>query len=653
MTYLEPENLIRAKKLANEGKFEEVFHILRNFEKGGKKSYYELVSWHLLKCNILSQQYSYKELNELAEQTYKESVGLGKSLLSIDALYYWALALILSGNLEEAEKIITQGEELFKILPKEQKKDYKQREAHLMLLKGRFFFRNNPNLALEYLEQCQALLEEFGDKYDVAISLLIIARIFMIYKGELDHAFDYIEHALTIGKESNTKFIIAWSLFEKALFYSFKGELDRNITFYEQSLTLFKELNNKWFIPAIFNNLGETYRLKGDVERALGFSEQSVAGFMDLGISSFIINAYDYLIQTLIEKGDLGKAQVNLDQLEQMIDEINNEKVKEELNLMYLLDKAILLKKSSRVRNRGIAEELLKQVLKEDTRYEGKVRALPHLCELLLTELQTTGDIEILNEINEYITQLFNITEKTHSYWVLGDTYLLQAKLALVALNLKKARRLLSKGQQIAEEYGLKLLAMKISNEHDKLLKKLDLWENLKEKEVTLAERLELSRLNEQLGVMVQKRLIDVPELLDEDPMLLLVVSEGGRPIFSQSFVEDQVFEDHLFGGFFTAINSFINEKFSEGLDRASFGEHTLLMHSISPFLMCYVYKGQSYSAQQRIKYFIDELQDDKDTWQTFKEFYRLNKEIQIKDIPSLEPLITRIFIEKSIPLII
>jgi hypothetical protein len=259
----------------------------------------------------------------------------------------------------------------------------------------------------------------------------------------------------------------------------------------------------------------------------------------------------------------------------------------------------------------------------------------------------------VLDELNQFLGQLLELAEKSHSYWILCETYLLQAKLALISLDLKEARRLLTQGQWIAERYGIKLLAIKISNEHDEFLKQLNMWENLKESSSSLKERMEFARLDEQMENMVRRRPLEISPLSNEEPVFLLIVSEGGKPIFSQSFEEDQSFEGYLFGGFFTAINSFISEKFSEGLDRASFGEHTLLMNSISPFLMCYVYKGQSYSAQQRIRYFIEELQDDKDAWQTFREFYMLNKEVQIKDIPSLEPLITKIFIDKSVPLIV
>jgi tetratricopeptide (TPR) repeat protein len=653
LTYLEPKELIRAKQLINEGKFDEVLQLMKNFEKRGDRSRNDLVSWHLLKCDILSQQGLHKELFQLAEQTYKDSLGLGKSLLSVDALYYWALASMRSRNREKAEEIIKQGEELLKTLTHELPKDYKQREASIAFFKGLLHnpitvAKVDPDMALEHFEHCLALQEEYGYKYKVAETLLMIGWILSLYKGDLDHAFEYIERGLTLAKQSNRKFTIAWSLFTKAMCYYFKGELDRSIMLNEQSLVLFKEINNKYYIANVLNNLAENYRMKGEIERALECAEQSVSQFVEYGILKITANAYDYLIQILIEKGDLERAQENLDQLEQMKNELNDKQI----NLMYLFNKAIFLKMSSRVLNRGEAEKILRQILEnKDSSYEVKVRTLLNLCGLLLTELRMTNDLEVLDELNQFINQLLEITEKTHSYWILGETYLLQAKLALISLNLKETRRFLTQAQQIAESFGLKLLAIKISNEHDELLKQLNMWENLKESTSSLKERMEFTRLNEQMENMIRKRAIEVPVPSNERPVFLLIVSEGGRPIFSQSFEEDQNFEDYLFGGFFTAINSFINEKFSEGLDRASFGEHTLLMNSVSPFFICYLFKGQSYLAQQRVRYFIDKIQNDEPVWQIFKDFHNLNREIELKDIPSLEPLINEIFIDKTIPL--
>lgn len=84
-------------------------------------------------------------------------------------------------------------------------------------------------------------------------------------------------------------------------------------------------------------------------------------------------------------------------------------------------------------------------------------------------------------------------------------------------------------------------------------------------------------------------------------------------------------------------------------IDRAVFGEHTLLMNSSSPFFICYLFKGQSYTAQHRIGIFINKIQSESDVWETFDQFYRTNKEVQYKDVPSLKSLINDIFIDRTI----
>jgi hypothetical protein len=331
------------------------------------------------------------------------------------------------------------------------------------------------------------------------------------------------------------------------------------------------------------------------------------------------------------------------------LEQLNSQLKDKQFNLMYLFDKAILLKTSPRISNKGKAEEILKGILEEeDTTYELVIRALLNLCELLLTELRITNDLEVLDELNQFIARLLDIAEKSHSYSILCETLLIQAKLALISLNLEKAQRLLTQGQKIAEKYGLDLLAKKISNEHDDLLKQLEMWEKLKKSKAPLAERLELSRLNEQMENMLRKRVIEPDEIKEEESVVILIISRGGTPIFSQSFEEGWSFQDHLFGGFLSAINSFSGEMFSQGLDRAIFGEYTILMNAISPFIICYLFKGQSFLAQQRMKQFRDTLQTDKKMWESIKKYYQAHRLIQEEDIPSLDLLVNKVFIERA-----
>jgi len=129
---------------------------------------------------------------------------------------------------------------------------------------------------------------------------------------------------------------------------------------------------------------------------------------------------------------------------------------------------------------------------------------------------------------------------------------------------------------------------------------------------------------------------------------MLLILTEGGTLLFSKKFMEDFSFEDDILGGFLTSINYFISEVFSEGLDRAVFGQYTLLMMPIQPFLACYIFKGDSYFAHHKIKNFLDSIQKDTFIWKYLEEIFQKSKSVQLNDIPSLKSLVTEIFVEKK-----
>ncbi|MFX1280265.1 MAG: tetratricopeptide repeat protein [Promethearchaeota archaeon] len=654
MTYIEPTGLILARQLIDEGKLDEAFTLLNNYQQKEGLDHQDKTSCHLLQCQILFWQGKLKELIKRTEDMYKESKDNEINLSNVDNLLIMTHALVRIDRFDKASDLIKQGEELLNQIPQKLTKAYKQREAYLAFIKGYYYnWKRNPDdadLALKYLGNSLVIREELGIQQEISESLKQIAWNLLIFKGEMDRALKYAKQSLSLAKESRKKYYIASSFHVLGLIYASLGDYDSCIEVNEKGLELFKELNNNYGMTLILNNLSSDYKMKGDMDHALDCIEQAMRLNRDLGALRTLVVNHDFLIQILIEKGDLERAQQSLNDFKRL----NTQLKSKSLGLWYLIDKALLLKASFNTHDRRKAEEIFVQLLETgDLTHDASYTVLINLCELLLNELRTTNELSVLDKLNQFLGQLLMLAEESHSYWIMGETYLLLAKLALLSLDLKEARRLLTQGQQIAEKYGIKLLAMKISNEHDDLLKQLKMWENLKESSSSLKERMDFAQLNEQMENIVRRRALKAQTPSEEEPIFLLIVSEGGKPIFSQSFGDDQSFQDYIYGGFFTAINSFIIEKFSEGLDRATFGDHTLLMNSVSPFLMCYVYKGQSYAAEQRIRYFIEELQDDKDIWQTFKDFYRLNKEIQIEDIPSLELLISNIFIDKSVPQIV
>ncbi|MHA1535827.1 MAG: tetratricopeptide repeat protein [Promethearchaeota archaeon] len=641
-----PQELILAKRLIDECKYDEADQLIKNFEEKGGHTLYDTVLCHLLNCELLLSQGLYKDVVKLAEQTYKESLGLGKNFLSVDILLIMANAQIWFFQSDKLHDIIKQGEELLKTLTHELPTEYKQREAYIAFLKGWFYITiKDADQAIKQFELSISWREELGAKAEIAFSLVGISFVFIELKGNYDGALKYSERGMTVAEESGNKYCIGYCLKNMAIVYSLKGELDRSIMLYEQSLTIFNDLNNKDMVSSILNPLGSTYRMRGKFDRALECIEQAMAINRDIGRLRAQAVGYINLIQILIDKGDHERAQQYLHDLEELNNQLKNKK----FNFWYLYEKALLLKKSPRTRNWAKAEEIFRQILEEvDLDYELIIQTLLSLCELLLIELRITNDSEVLDELNQFITRLLDLSNKSHSFWVLGETYLLQAKLSLISLNLEGARKLLTQGQEIAEKYGLDLLAKKISNEHDELLKQLEMWEKLKETKAPLAERMKLSRLNEQMDNMLRKRAVEPEEIKEEESVVILIISTGGTPIFSQSFAEGWAFQDHLFGGFLSAINSFSGEIFSQGLDRAIFGEYTILMNAVSPFIVCYLFKGQSFLAQKRMKKFITTLQTEKKIWEPIEKYYKAHQLIQEADIPSLDLLVNETFIERE-----
>ena len=510
-----PEDYSRIKQLINEGKNDEALQLIDKFKEKGEYSLHDISIYNLLKCEILYQQGLYIDLFKLAEQIYQGSLGLEDKLLSLDALFIMAEAFIWFGETNKAEEIIKQAEEHLKIIPQELKKARKQREAHLFFVKGFFYTRlkNEPDLAMEHLEHSIELGKEFNAELEVARSFAVMTWALSTLKGELDHALKVLEETETFVVKINNKYGIAAVFLYKATIFSQKGELDRSIEIFEQSLKLFKELNNKPFIANVFNRMSDTYLKKGDLDRALGYIEQSLAINKELGSIKNTVDNYQFLIQILIEKKDMERAQQALHDFEQL----NNQLKDKHVNLLYLFNKAILLKTSPRAPKRGEAEEILKQILRdEDITYELAILTLLNLCELLLIELQMLNDLEILKDIESHIAQLINIAETSHSYILLAEIYYLKAELALLTLDVKKARRFLTQAQRIAERWNFVQLATKISSEHDRLRNQTSMWEQLKESDISLAERIKLAGLDKQMNQLLQKGLTLTSQVKEE-----------------------------------------------------------------------------------------------------------------------------------------
>jgi tetratricopeptide (TPR) repeat protein len=393
-------------------------------------------------------------------------------------------------------------------------------------------------------------------------------------------------------------------------------------------------------IAAAHTQIGNIYRGKGDFSRALGHLERGLTIREELGINLTTSTTLVNLIGLAVDMGDLELAQQYFNRLKQL----NEQEESKWINSCFRLSSATLLKTSTRAKNRVKAEEILREIIEEEG-VLNKIGALLELCDLLLVELRITNDAEVLKEIKTNLNRLLEFSEKTNSFWFLAETYLLQAKVALITFDMNEARRFLTRAQEIAEKYGLNLIAMKISSEHDELLKQLDMWEKLKKSKAPLAERMELSRLNDQMEGMVKRRVGKITKLKAEQPVLFTVMSKDGKILLSNPFTADLTIDNAYFSEFLSSCNTFCDQILSESFDRVKFGQHTVLITAVNSFSICYMFQGQSYSARQKLLHFSEAVKKEPDIMKILQEASNKNIEIRVNETASLEELIYESFL--------
>ncbi|NVM56414.1 MAG: tetratricopeptide repeat protein, partial [Candidatus Helarchaeota archaeon] len=467
-------------------------------------------------------------------------------------------ALTFLGRLDKVINLIAKADVLFKKIIGKNSNEFIKREASINYVKSGIYFQiGEIDKFIETAEQSLKLQEKLGNKHGIARSLLFFEyRSF--FTGEWEQVLESYNKCLNLEGEG-FNYNISRIMRGFGRIYMFKGELDYALDYFKKSLALSKELSSKLGIANSLNYLGAIYHLQGDFNSAIEYYKQSLVLFEDLDNDMLIVQINSSLFELAIDMKDQQNAQLYLNRLKDYKD------IGKFYNALYRSGKALLLKLSLRAINRGKAEEIFKELVDEEgILHESKELALVNICDLLLIELRNTGDLELLDEFQNYLTQLMDLTKKYNSHSLLAEAYLLQAKAALLTLDIKEARRFLTQAQKISEKYGLNRLAIKISSEHDELLKQLEMWENLKESKAPLAKRIELSRLNEQMERMVKKRVVSLPKLEAEQPVLLAVMSKEGNILLSNPFTADLTIDSAYFGEFLASCNIFCDQIFSE-----------------------------------------------------------------------------------------
>lgn len=611
MTNLILDEIERGWELFNEGKLENALYFVQEIEKKEELTQEMNLRFQVLKGMIILNLGRFEEALKIAEKAIRESKKLEKPVLLIESLFikFGVSYFLPIYRTPQLWIEINNSEKFLKTFSNEPSVEIEQGKFSLNIMNSWFnWYLGELDLALELLNECLEIFKRYK-RYSYSLFL-----IFLLYghiyenKGELELALKSLKKCLEHSKINSimTECLKASALHEFGAVYYQQGNLDLAIKYYKESLEISEHID----IPIA--------------------SVETCWAFENLIKISLDTNSPELAREYLQHFNRFNK---------------KHEKWREITSDWYKLSEARILKSSTRIRDRAEAEKVLREVIEESKSKDFRLlmEATIEICDYYLGELNSTNDLKILDDIKPFITSLLHESERSNSYSLQSHTNLLQGKLSLLQINMANARQHLTQAQRIAEEHGLQLLARAISTEHDALLEQLEKWETMKKSDIQISERLNLASIGKIIDLMQGKRELELTELINEEPILLLIMGGGGVSYFTHSFIENWDYDD-LFSSFMSAFNTFSSEIFSESIDRIKMGGNLILIKPVEPFLVCYVIKGQSYPALQRLNRFSDVIKWNTEISEALNKSVKTGEMLELNNPSSLGDVVNEIF---------
>ena len=487
------------------------------------------------------------------------------------------------------------------------------RSITLLLYKARSSFNlRNLTPALEFARKAVFLSKEINYIPGLAHAYSMIG-FYYGEQGNLSESLNYRLQALELYRKINDKRFIANTLDLISTLYVPQGEEDTALEYQLEALNLSKTINNRYFFAHNTTMIGIIYFYKGEFENSLNNLKSAAEIYEQLDDEEGMSDCLWPLIYISVLVRDRATTDTYFQKLKSIAEHNEDSKF---IVQRYRFIQAIVLKLSPRLADKAKAQELFQQLNTQDgVFFRIKTLSVLSLCELLLDELKTTGNKDLLAEIKLLIDRLIDSAAAQNIYTDLIRAYIIQSHVALLEFDIKRSQYWLTLAQNKAEDKGLNFLSLFVSKELDDFTSKSSHYMELIQKHVNINDLIELMFPEDNLVQLIYKRTATMLDIRPETPIMFLIVINTGLCLFSQSFPGATTTDDQLIAGLLTAINQFSGEVFSQTIDRIKFREYTLLLKAKEPLLFCYLFNGASYTALKKLEALVLNFSTNQTLW--------------------------------------
>ncbi|MBN1217041.1 MAG: tetratricopeptide repeat protein [Candidatus Lokiarchaeota archaeon] len=622
-------------------------YLLQIKDKESRDYKYRKAYLLFLQARIMQNSYKFSKAITLFEESYNIRKEINDQFGMLFTLINWGISITSNGDFKSGEDFLKKSLKIAK--------EIKNEVGIIWSLVYTGWIKchlGELDEAISFAEKCLKICEVKNYYYAITNCYELLGNSYL-NKGNLKDALYYFEENLELRLKMGYKKLVTQSYFSIGNVYSKKGELKRSLAYYNKILKTPETDEDLISKPTYLSTIGKIYSELGEFLIAKNYLMEaydlllkrniSVYHYLNFDIS--IAKTLHYLIILLVNHNEFKDLNFYLGELHKLSDDFPNLK---QIRDLYRLDKAIILKSSTRLMDKMEAWTIFKGISEESVNDpEISIEAMTNLCELLIYEIEITGNKALIDEIEELSNKLLDIAKSQYRYNVMVETYFFKAKISLLNLDTDNARLLLTKAQNIAIDHGLKRLAKKISNEHDTLLAKLDEWELLTKKNIPLKERINYSRHEFLFSKMVRSKINNITNLKDIPVYFVILYSFDGRCLYSKAFEEISINDGNLISSFISAINLFGKEALSSSgsIDRIKHGEYLINIQPKERFLFAYAFKGQSYSAKIKLDNIIEKLSKSAEIFNVLNRSVENYLEIPEKTRLLIEDLVNEIIL--------
>ena len=609
----------------------------------------EIIQVKILKAKIFLDIQPFSEALISARQAYEQSIKINNPLLIVDSAIVYNKSLNYLGFTMVAREVIVKAKQLLDICEDKESLEFLKRKSQIYEYK----LEHSSEEYLNNLDQGIAISEQIGDDYRKAWLLFYKANELFLSTANYSKSENFYNQGLKVfAGIGNITGIMACTVNKAAKFLQ-SGELEGYLDSSLKALSYAEKIDSSYALGGIYGDLGFYYWQKGELDTSLEYYKKSLNqikrgklyGHHHYSTILFRMNL------VYLEQGKFEEIQQNLEKMEivatiRSLQDITNKK--NILIYIYQLAQAIYLKGVSFENNYNNAEIILKEIVEEKIHFlEFHRLALFHLCDLYLQKLRQTNDLELLNSLKHSLNQLDELAQTQKSPILLAETSMLKSQLALIELKIEDAKQLLEKAQQIADEKRITRLATLISNEYDHILEELNNWESFTTKLPNIADRMELTHLEDMMDRLAKNRIsfADVSQE-EEEPSIFLIMDDKGHVIFSDNF-EEIPLEPDLTEGIISTIHDFLEEKEKEKntVNRLRFQSYNIVLYPSEDFIISYVFFGKSYSALQKFNKLIHDITTFTTIWEDLQFKIKARKELSLSDRTKISDYLESIFV--------